>query len=815
MKRLTLGLLTTAIALTVSAQTTVMQPNLSKSAYNGRIGLQHVLTPSDAQLREVGKRISSIPMPTKAQTASMIKKAIATAPSKAKGLRNAAGNIEEIASASIYSSSDTLLWESWEGWQGEFNWRPSNWGHSSNFDAKTYINEATGMCPTWMAYETDGYYLPYATDARTIMLCMYGEEIYGADEKTVIAPAPQQDEWLVSPTANSIQETNFLSFDLAFSPLYTHLFTENDEPKIDMNRIAYDVEVLVTTSTRGTSYDESTYTKIFKLSDIVDDMMKGADLTDSTTLAQLMNMKWHHYKLPLAQFAGGNIRVAFRYKGTKGGAILLDAVRVSDMLPVALFDRPEGSFFYGFSDDARLLYTKNVLMPAYVPTTWTNYSNQDVDTFLWRYNVNGESGTSNDKDLTLPAVNPSIITWPTLQASAGFRAHEYSGGSDVEVNGNIVHSSVGSAKAGGDARILNGEEVITFTLGNYDPTKQFWLGQISSANNVYAFGSNSGPFWAELTNYKYNAVSGIANVYDAPVSPYVFSSVILPLGDFFNTGADLVCTVYKAKDLGNGALEVTDEVLGQATCNESKKVSAGDILLFNFSNIMIIDSPIAIKISGFDNPNLLSIAPLSQALNHDSQKGYAFVLLKNQTTGGEWWCEIAGALSAVEGPGNMEVSHCIGMNAVFPYMRSNDGDTFQASVEGETKSFDITSYWYPTKIDEEDMFNGWTIESSDSWVKVEQTLDEEAQKAGVKITAEALPSNLDGRVATVTIKALACETTIIVTQGNTAAISNQTISNGNIKNGTFNISGQRINAANAKNGLFIEKRNGRYVKVIK
>lgn len=815
-KRLILGLTTAAIAMTASAQTTVMQPSLSKPAYQGRLGLQHIINPSDAQLREVGKRVSSIPMPTKAQTAKMIKKAMATAPSKARSIKSSRAKIEEIASAASYTSADTLMWASWEDWNGEFNWVPSNWKRFSNFNEETYIIPDMGMCPTWMAYESDGYYMPYATDGSNIMMCMYGEELYAADSVTVIAPAPKQDEWLVSPTASSIESTTFLSFDLAYSPLYTHLFAENGEPVIDMNRIAYDVEALVTTSTRTASNDESIYTRVFKLSDIVDEMMKDADLTDSATVAQFMNMKWHHYRLPLEQFAGGNVRIAFRYKGEKGGAVLLDAVRVSDMLPVAKFDRPEGSFYLGFSDDARVNYSKHVLMPAYVPSTWTNYCNEDVDSYAWNYDFGGMTGSSEEKDLILESSKPGVYAWPALKATSGARSDEYKGGAIVNINGTPVVSQNGVALVGGNAIINYGEGVsYSFALGNFDPTKQYWLGQLDGAGTTYAFGTGSGAFWAEMTNYRYNAVSGIANVYDAPASPYVFTNVTLPLGNLFNLGAEIICTVYKAKDLGNGGLEVTDEVLGQTSTAESIKLANGDVLSFNFPNIMIIDSPIAIKISGFDNPNLLNIAPLTQALNHDNGKGYAFVLLKNQTTGGEWWCEIAGALSALEGPGNMEVSHCIGMNAVFPYLHSNDGDVFQAANEGETKAFDIDSYWYPEKVNEQDVLNGWTIEVSEPWVKVEKSIDIEAQKAGVKVTAEALPEGTEGRSAIITIKSLACEETITVVQGNTTAIGNLTINAANAASGIYSISGQRVNAANAKNGIFIEKRNGRFVKVIK
>lgn len=813
MKKLTLGLMAAAIALGVQAQT--VQTDLSRNIYKGKIGLSNVRNISDAQLQQVGRHISSLQMPTKAQTKQMIKAAMAER-NAAKAKASYQGITDRLAAAN-YTPADTLFSESWEEWDSRtFGWVPAAWTRFENFDKSTYISEADGSCPTWMVYETDGYYSPYATDGRFVMLCMYGEEIMSADSTTVIAPAPQQDEWLVSPVVSNVQASNFLSFDLAFSPLYSHFFIEDGQNVLDMNRLAYDVEVLVTTSTRSASNNEENYTKLFRLSDIVDELINSLDPEDESTMPKLMNMRWQHFKLPLKEFEGKNIRIAFRYKGQKGGAVLMDAVRVSDMLPVALFDRPEGSFFMGFSDDARLSYSKNVLMPAYVPTIWKNYSNQDAESYVWSYNVNGASGQSKDYDLTLPAVSPGQISWPTLQANAAFRADQFNGGQDIVVSGNIMHSDFGTAKVGGDARISYDDGLtVNFGLGNFDPTKLYWLGEISNSGGIYAFGSGSGQFWAEQTNYQYNAVSGIANVYDAPASPYIFNSVTMPLGNFFNMGANIVCTVYKAKDLGNDAIEVTPEVLGQAMASEGTPVGGGYIMSFNFPNVMVIDSPIAIEVSGFDNQNLLDIAPLTQALSHDSNRGYAFVLLKNQQSGGVWWCEIASALSDVEGNGNMEVSHCLGMNAVFPYLHSNDGDVFEALNEGGKKSFDIDSYWYPKKQNDADQLNGWTIECSDSWIKVEQTIDDAAMKAGIDITAEALPTDVEGRVATVIIKGLGCQEVITVKQGNTAGINGITLDGFTTACGTYSIAGQRVNRNNAKGGIFIENRGGKFVKVVK
>ena len=814
MKRIFLSLSALAMMLTASAQQTAGQVNLSQGLYKGKIGLQHVKNLSDAQLSEAAKHYSATPLPSKKEVAKMLKQAPFSQTASRKARQQA--NIAEQRREARYTAADTLMWESWESWDGStFAWVPSSWRRFSNFDASTYINEGTGSCPTWMAYKTDGYYVPYATDGQHVMLCLFGEEIIAADGQTVIAPMPDQDEWLVSPTASHVQATNYLSFDMAFTPIYTYLTGTTDNPEFDYDHINYDVEVLVTTETRSASNDPAKYTCLFRLSDVVADMFSKIDPENEQTLTSLLAMRWQHFKLPMTDFDGRNVRVAFRYKGKKGGAVMLDAVRISDLLPVAMYDHPEGSFYMGFTGDARLNYQKSVLMPAYTPTVWTNYSNKDTESFAWRYNINGESGTSADRDLLLSGVAPGQISWPTLQSNAGLRADEFNGGCDVVVSGQTIHSDNGTAKVGGDASITYQDgTTLNFSLGNFDPTKLYWLGEISNSGGAYAFGTGSDAFWANMTNAKYNKVSGIANVYDAPASPYVFNSVTLPLGNYFNLGANLYCTVYEARDLGNGGMEVTDNVLGQAMASEAVPVGGGHILTFTFPNVMIIDTPIAISITGVDESSVLDFAPLSQALNHDSNKGYAFVLLKNQSTQNVWWCEVAGALASVEGTGNMEISHCMGMNAVFPYLHSNDGDLFEAHTGGETKAFDIDSYWYPTKTSPADL-DGWTIECSEPWVKADYAIDETEQRASLIITAETLADGIEGRSATVTIKATGCQEVITVTQGDPDAIKSPLMDIHSCESGVFNVAGMRIDSAKAKNGLFIVKKNGKYIKEIK
>lgn len=755
------------MTLTATAQPSAVQTNLNKPTYKGRLGLHNVLNPSDAMLREMNKHVSCVPVPTKAQTAKMLREAMAKRPSAAVKNAKASASIVERYSAASYTSQDTLLWESWEGWTGEkYNQRPSNWAWKSN--CESYLSE-TDLGPTWMQYAPDGYAIPYATDGQDVLVCLYGEPQYAPDS-TILAPAPDQDEWIVSPTVSGIKATNYLSFDLCFTPLYTYLTWEGDEPKIDLDNIIYETEVMITTSTRTASFDEKNYTKVMKLSDVVNDMLKDADLKDSATLANLLTMRWQHFKLPLKEYDGKNIRIAFRYKGKMGGAVMLDAVRVSDMLPVAMYDKAEGSMYLGFSDEAYLNYSKNTLMPAYVASQWTNYSNVDSENFLWSYETGEEKGSSTERDLIMPPLAPGSMYWPELVSASGARNDMFNGGTTVYAAQGTVKSDHGIAMIGGNASVnYEGGQTLNFGVGNFDPTKLYWMGEIGSQQ--YAFGTGSGYFWAQMTGNTYNAVNGIANIYDAPASPYLFNTVTLPMGDYFNVGSDnLACTVFLARELEDGSMEITDEVLGQTTTSSFTEAGGGYILKFEFSNIMTINSPIAISITGIDDDNVISFGPLTQALNHDNQKGYSFVILKNQSTGGVWWAEIAGALTSVEGTGNMLVSHCMGMNAVFPYLHSNDGNLFEASTAGETKNFDIDTFWYPKKQDEKDVLNGWTIDSPASWISTEIIIDDQQQKAFLKITAQALPAGEKGRYAEVKILAAGCEEVIAVAQGDITSV---------------------------------------------
>ncbi len=798
-----MGLSVSAVSLVAMAQTNTQKAGLQGvsafgvNKYNRPVGLNSFKNLPDQMLQQMGARVSANGVPSKAQAQKMLNAAMAGNAVK-NDLRKAKAQYAPATRAS-YTANDTLFWDSFEGWDGEtMPWLPSNpnkWNTQSAIaDLTPYLTN--GSCPTWTTYQGDGYYVPYAMDGDQMLVCMFGGEAYGPDGVSVVAPAPQQDEWIVSPTVNGIEGSHYLSFDICYSPWQTHFFVEGNDTIFDTKRVSYNVEVLVTTNTRSVSYDAANYTKVYDLTEEVDKQLAATDMNDNEAVGQLLYMTWKHVQIPLKDFAGKNIRVALRYTGTKGGSILVDAIRVSDLLPVAKYDLPSGSFFWGFSETAKLFSNMKMgLVPAYVPTVWENYSNPDSKEFAWTYmDANGKQASAADYNLVMPAQPSSqLLEMPSLTAKAGSRQDVYNAGAGVP----------GMFKVGGNAAYAGEGLNENFYVGNFDATKQFWTGEISAngTQKMYAFGTGSGSFYGALSNYAYNAVDGIGNFYETPASPYVFNTVMLPLGEFFNLGATLACTIYKVKD-GN---EITDEVIAQATVTDGTQIAGGWFLIFNFSEPIVVDEAIFVMIDGFSNTNLLEIAPLSQALNHDSDKSFAFVKL-NLEKGGFSVIDVANLLAGLEGSTNMCVSHCIGMNAVFPYIHAMEGDVFAAANEGGQKAFTVDTYWAPADL---------TITASEGWVKAEPVVDEAAQTFSVKVTAEAMPATISGRRAEVKVQGLGCEEVITVVQGSeVTGINGVQIAGTGSLNGTFNLAGQRMDDAQA-HGLYLVKKNGKFVKVMK
>lgn len=716
--------------------------NLQNVSSNYRVGLSHKLNLSKSDIKSIGEACTPYGYPSMDKVAAALN---GRNISSAKSRIATAGNIAP-ATRTSYTEADTILWESFEEWDESFNWMPSDWTEFSASENTT--SASTGYNTTWQVFQTDGYYAPYATDGQYVAMVQYGYDMYDEDS-TLIQTAPEQDEWIVSPAITDIQESNFLIFDLAYAPISLHLFYENNEEAIDFERTSFDIEVLVTTSARRPSNDESTYTSVFKLSEIVKQQIDEA-IKDSTKMAALMNFKWNHFALPLKDFTGENIRVAFRYKGKEGGTTLLDAVRVSDKLPIANYATPAGSFFYGFSTNGLLITeAKYSLLPADRKSVWKNMSNNDSETFEWTYALPEDletlNGKSTERDLVIPANRASgFYKMPELTASTLKR-------SDTD---NIE----GMYKFGGNSAFDDGNGgTVLLGMTNWDPTKSYWWGQITDGK--YLFGTGAEVFFGQTEGLT-GKVTGVANYYDKPTSPYVLTSVWLPLYKCQSLSKNLRfnCTIYRVETEEDGTTIITDEVIANTytTAGNVSLTSNGIYFMtFNFDEPVIVDEAVMIYIDGFQQKNILEIAPFAQPLPHDSDINYA--LLSLETTNSSYILyPLEGLITNADGIGNAKSSFCIHSNAIYPYLYSVDGYTFEAPDAGGNKTFTCDTYFSP---------EDWTIEGMPEWATLEKTLDEATGTVALKFTAEALPSGTEGRSANVKITSLCNDITFTILQG--------------------------------------------------
>lgn len=701
-----------------------------------------------------------------------------------------------------YTAQDTLFFESFEEWNGNIPWYPSaangsknNWTYSSaisSSDLQVFLDN--DQCPTWTATSGDNVNFPYPKHGYYELACFGVDDIYSEDGTTLIKKAVEQNEWLISPTITNINGTNYLIFDICYAPYDVHRTIKDGKETLDLSVKTFDFDVLVTDKTRSVSTNEADYKSVYNVATRADEVIKNTDLNDTTAVKGLQNFRWEHARIPLNEYDGKNIRVAIHYKGMKGGIIIVDAIRVSDMLPTAKFVRPEGSFYMGFSADADYMNAQMVLAPAYTETTWMNYSNTDSKDFKWTYNMQGVEGTSEEMNLNLPAMNPSdILSWPTLVSSNGNRSDSYSG------------ASVAGVKFGGDANIPMGDRNIAFTLGNYDASKVVWYAPLSNRGSS-AFGTGGESFWSERSGGYYKKVRGIANIFEKPAGPYVFNQVTQAFNDFLNFGTDnIICTVRRMEYKADGTPNWDGEVLGQTTASELKTSTTGfKALTFTFPNTMVIDDAIVISIEGFDHDLVMAAQPLSQAQNHEDDMGYMMVLLKNADNGIDW-IEVYTTIACPESAdNNLAGSFCMGMNAVFPYLHSNDGTVFVADTAGETKGFDFNSYWDPDGATETTIDPQWNVTCSDNWLRAVTEVDRTAKKVSLKISAQALPEGVSGRNGTITITGLGCKEVITVLQGDAATDIDNIAAGVSENSETYNISGQLVSPINLKKGIYIK-----------
>lgn len=649
-------LLTSAFALTAAsalqAQTAALVQHGSAQAVSFNAGKATVLNPNTAPTVAVKRLPGGLKLRvTRTASGALLKQLVKPVAGQS------AVKVSKRHIAPAKAESAASLYESFEGWDGENeDWVPSNWNRIVTADTLKNFN---GNC-TWHVSGAVSFG-PQPADGDYLATCNAAIQ-YDDNFNATTYP---QDEWLISPEV-TVKDNEKLIFTAGYSPLF--LF--NTTSGVDWSNMKFlkrEVSATIKVMVREVGGEWKQLLDVY-------DLYKDMDF--ETLFNDYSDVDNYSYMLPLSEYAGKKVQVAFRYVGTDGNVVGIDAVKIGIPQPQAAYLRPQGAFYFGFSDDYRYLSDKDgnglMLAPAYTDITWQNTSNDESETFQWQYDTpDGKAGTSTDENLTVnyPADYTTAYNWfniPTLTASAG-------GATDSKYKWGGL-----GFQAGGHAQYTNSDNTVTqYGVGNYDIHNQFF--QIQAADNqpLYGYFDGIDKVWTQILGTQAH-LYGIANYFEEPLHPYSLSKVsVLGKGEFASD-AQLKLNVIELDEQGNlGDTIATAVCKGSDVIQTNVNVVTGDkyaAIPFTFSEAVSVDTPILVVLEGFDNSKTTNFGAFQSGADPTGEtNGYFLMRTTNDGETTEALYPLS-ALSTSAGP--CYSSFLFGLNADYGWFELPDDVTY-------------------------------------------------------------------------------------------------------------------------------------------
>ena len=295
-----------------------------------------------------------------------------------------------------------VLYENFSGWDGKTaGWVPDGW-----------TVDHRGSCTkdyTWNPITPNQYY-PAAID---------GKHYYAITDDT------NQDEWLISPQFVP-EEDMLLSYYMMLDPMWFY-HTKN------INWITKEYE--------GDKIQVYTFQILIKEGDgewkiLRDYADEYRDYTYREITAVSNKSALQKQTIALDEYVGKNVSLAFRYLGSDGDTMILDAIGVGyPTLDNVWYMPPSNSLYWGYYyGDQRDMHffqmpTDIAIYPGNSDITWYNMSDEDA-TYTWEYSDQAGDGvqTSDDPyELTAtyspeaPTKYPKLYSFPVLNAEAEHR----------------------------------------------------------------------------------------------------------------------------------------------------------------------------------------------------------------------------------------------------------------------------------------------------------------------------------------------------------------------------------------------------------
>lgn len=603
--------------------------------------------------------------------------------------------------------------------------------------------------------------------------------------------AEQQDEWLITK-AITPKTGDYLTFQLCYSPFFT-LFNESTMDFSSVNNI---LEVLVTTD------DGKTWEKVW---DVLDDAR-------SYTVDELWDdgssfvRPYHPMLVNISKYVGKNIKIAFRYYGINGESMMLDDVKVGEATPTAAATAPNAVFPIGLSLEGYNLSdgSGNVLNLALAPyktsLEWTNVS-PAYESCTWTYpDEEGNETTSSSKNLEAPEYGFGQYDAPSLVTKIGSKTSD-------------AAKLYDAVQYGGSVMINHGDSYLSFDAAMYDLNRLVSKKAKFSLASAGAFGmgATSDATWNQLLKTEGMKVTGMGMFIPQPAAPYTLSSanaVVYYTAGKLTDKSQLKATVYKVEDDGSFT------AMAEGYCSPSEIYKADDKsypkAVFYFEREidglptqaeLFVDYPIVIQFSAdlaegeeFDFVNAFDSAP-----NEVENNVYVFF---NDASGTR---KMINTTDLSFEDGSAAAGLYASFDATYSWLRS-DEDAFEAKPAGESKTFDLDSYYNLVSSKGENLATA-TGEGLGDWYTVSFANGSGTEPAKMTVAVSALPEGTDVRSSYFDVEVFGMKKRFYVAQHSEAGVSDLAVSatkafvnGGNIvvsspkatRVAVYNVAGQKV-----------------------
>lgn len=598
--------------------------------------------------------------------------------------------------------------ETFESFDGEtIDWIPEGWQDICKSDPPHVAPTVKALNYTWQVeapgfdVALEGFYSARVQNA-----------FYTNPENPQELVFEYQDEWLITPTVG-VTEKNVLYFYLGYHPGWTLLNMQDWM----FNKVNNIMEVLI-------SEDEGeNWVKVW---DCLDDAYSYSNQQLLEDL-QALTVMWVPFHIDLSAYQGKNIKVAFRYVGSEGESMRIDAVSIKRPTPQAFYVNPLGSFYNGFSPNFQMPLNKALLYGAYGDCEWLNYSNMDSERFEWSYTMDTEEvKTSTDVDLAYYC-KPGRYGIPQLTAYA-----EYGDPSSYKYEAEYI-------QLGGN----NAVDGIEYSACNYDVANSIGAYQM---DDYYIFGAGSNELWTSwlAQNARQEVeLTGIANYFPAPNHTYYFTKVWV--NAIINANADGELTL-DILEVENGGISLEPIATAKCKLSEITQTSVDGnkyaTIMFDFGRPVTVEDAIMMRISGYDDPVIKKFAVLNQYVPNSNGMNYAYGFLTIKE-GESSSLTLVPASQITTSLGALNTAFCFNMDATFTWLECNNLD-MNASYEKTSKGFKFfTEYKAEDFVLEGEGLGDWITYKLGEY-------DDEAKTQTVTLT---LSENMeDVRVSAVTVR---------------------------------------------------------------